>query len=173
MRRLSNFLRIIAYDCLYMFLLASCYYKLRWFHYLIETIDDHIAKIKGYEPMLRCSYYLGIWLPIPFILIAFCIFWFKFFRMVRPVVAAFVLTAMISLSCSYALLRLNSWLMVSLEMKEPVYVIWVSLEPMPDAYHDIQETSNQALQRTRTASAPRSWTPTGSTTLPASAEGKR
>jgi hypothetical protein len=32
---------------------------------------------------------------------------------------------------------------------------------------------NQALQRTRTASAPRSWTPTCSTALPASAEGKR
>jgi hypothetical protein len=32
---------------------------------------------------------------------------------------------------------------------------------------------NQALQRTRTASAPSSWSVTGSTSLPPSAEGKR
>jgi hypothetical protein len=37
----------------------------------------------------------------------------------------------------------------------------------------LKRKPNQALQRTRTASAPSSWTPTGSTALPASAEGKR
>ena len=39
--------------------------------------------------------------------------------------------------------------------------------------HKTSMPPNQALQRTRTASAPSSWSHTGSTTLPASAEGKR